>query len=52
MRPDRSVQGAVFVPHTVLSASVESLTLDPNPDNNFLQLPFHITGGHGFFPPG
>jgi len=37
---------------TVLSASVASLTLDPNPDNNFLQLPFHITGGHGFFPPG
>ena len=36
---------------TVLSASVESVTPDPNPGNNFLQLPFHITGGHGFFPP-
>ena len=36
---------------TVLSGSVESLTPDPNPGNNFLQLAFHITGGHGFFPP-
>ena len=36
---------------TFLSASVESLTPDPNPGNNFLQLAFHITGGHGFFPP-
>jgi hypothetical protein len=36
---------------TVLSAPGESLTPDPNPDNNFLQLAFHITGGHGFFPP-